>query len=138
MGTTKKYFFYINYIMDQTFAITGKNCVILCADTSVIKSIFAYKHNQVKYHILSRHQIMLLEGDGSDCSNFGEYIKQNIRLFNYRNGKDLSTHGMANFMRGQLAEAIRKAPQQVNALLGGIDKENNDNIPRLYSIDYMG
>lgn len=47
---------------------------------------------------------------------------------------DLTTHAVANFTRSEIAEALRKAPYQINMLLGGIDTSG----PNLYYIDYLG
>merc|ERR1711879_120733 len=46
----------------------------------------------------------------------------------------LSTHATANFMRRELATALRKGPYQTNVLLGGFDKQAGAS---LYFLDYL-
>lgn len=74
-------------------------------------------------------------GPQADCSTFGEYIAKNMRLYELENGISLSSHGCANFIRGELATALRKGPYQVNLLLGGYDEGVG---PSLYWMDYLG
>lgn len=52
----------------------------------------------------------------------------------YKNGYGLSTDDTAQFIRSELAEAIRKGPYSVNCLLAGFEGDE----PRLYWIDYLG
>ena len=69
--------------------------------------------------------------------NFSEYIEKNLQLYTLRNdGLKLSTKAQANFCRSELASALRRAPQQVNLLLGGYDEK--DEAASLYFLDYMG
>ena len=46
----------------------------------------------------------------------------------------LNTEQTSNFIRSELAEALRKGPYQVNCILGGFDGD----VPKLYWIDYLG
>jgi 20S proteasome subunit beta 4 len=46
----------------------------------------------------------------------------------------LDTERTANFIRHELAEALRKGPYQVNCILGGFDGDT----PKLFWIDYLG
>lgn len=46
----------------------------------------------------------------------------------------MSTDDTAQFIRSELAEAIRKGPYSVNSLLAGFEGDE----PRLYWFDYMG
>lgn len=41
-------------------------------------------------------------------ANFTEYIAKNMALYKFRNGVKLSTRASANFLRGELATALRK------------------------------
>jgi 20S proteasome subunit beta 4 len=53
-----------------------------------------------------------------------------------RNGMELSPAATANFVRGELASALRsRRPYTVNLLLGGYDKIADK--PSLYWIDYL-
>jgi 20S proteasome subunit beta 4 len=52
----------------------------------------------------------------------------------YKNGHKLSIDDTANWIRHELAEAIRKGPYMVNILLAGFEGDK----PRLYWLDYLG
>ncbi len=52
----------------------------------------------------------------------------------YKNGYRLSTDDTAQFIRSELAEAIRKGPYSVNCLLAGFEGDQ----PKLYWLDYFG
>ena len=65
---------------------------------------------------------------------FGDYIQKNLAYLEYKNGVKLSIDDTANFIRHELAEAIRKGPYSVNCLLAGFE----GNEPRLYWLDYLG
>jgi 20S proteasome subunit beta 4 len=67
---------------------------------------------------------------------FAEYIQANIQLYSMRNGMDLSPSATAEFVRGELARALRsRRPYTVNLLLGGYDTINDT--PTLYWCDYL-
>lgn len=55
-----------------------------------------------------------------------------MNFYRYVNDRSLTTKGCAHYIRGQLAEALRKNPYQVNLLLAGYDQS-----PSLYYIDYL-
>jgi 20S proteasome subunit beta 4 len=72
----------------------------------------------------------------SGSVQFAEYIQANVQLYSMRNGMELSPSATANFVRGELARALRsKRPYTVNLLLGGYD--NIADKPTLYWIDYL-
>ena len=58
----------------------------------------------------------------TDTKNFSEYIQKNMELYQLNNNMRLSTHATANFMRREMATALRKGPYQTNILLGGVDE----------------
>ena len=67
---------------------------------------------------------------------FAEFIQANIQLYSMRNGMELSPAATANFVRGELATALRsRRPYTVNLLLGGYDSIADK--PTLYWIDYL-
>lgn len=67
---------------------------------------------------------------------FAEFIQANIQLYSMRNNMELSPAATANFVRGELAQALRsRKPYTVNLLLGGYDKITDK--PSLYWIDYL-
>ena len=77
---------------------------------------------------------MAIGGEHSDILRFGDYIQKNLAYMEYKNGKKLSIDDTANFVRHELAEAIRKGPYMVNCLLAGFEGDE----PRLYWHDYLG
>lgn len=67
---------------------------------------------------------------------FAEFIQANVQLYSMRNNMELSPAATANFVRGELASALRsRKPYTVNLLLGGYDKIADK--PSLYWIDYL-
>jgi 20S proteasome alpha/beta subunit len=110
--------------------------VIIAADQSNGRSILTYQTNLDKIAKLTSHSLMGVSGPNCDLVNFTEYISKSINYYQLSNdGTKLSTHGQANFARGELATALRKGPYQVNVLLGGYDESKGGS---LYHIDYMG
>lgn len=77
---------------------------------------------------------MAIGGEHSDVLAFGDYIQKNLAFMEYKNGYKLSIDDTANFIRHELAEAIRKGPYMVNCLLAGFEGDK----PRLYWLDYLG
>lgn len=77
---------------------------------------------------------MAIGGQHSDVLVFGDYIQKNLAFMEYKNGRKLSIDDTANFIRHELAEALRKGPYQVNCLLAGFQGDS----PRLYWLDYLG
>ncbi|GJR79789.1 proteasome subunit beta type-2 [Tanacetum coccineum] len=69
-----------------------------------------------------------------EIAQFTEYVQKNVSLYQFRNGIPLTTKAAANFMRNELATALRKNPYQVNIILAGYEKETG---PSLYFIDYI-
>ena len=61
---------------------------------------------------------------------------RNIELQELRTGIPLSLDASANFMRTEMAKALRQAPFQVNLLYGGWDE--HENRAKLYWMDYLG
>ena len=57
-------------------------------------------------------------GEPGDADQFSEFIKANLKLYALKNQTALSTHAAANYTRGELATALRKA----RALRRGADK----------------
>ncbi|PIA15688.1 N-terminal nucleophile aminohydrolase [Coemansia reversa NRRL 1564] len=122
--------------MDAQFAIIGKSFAISVTDKSVAHSIVKMKHNADKTYELTPHTLMSVTGVPGDTSNFSEYIQGNVRLYGIRNSQNLSPSETANFIRGELANALRsRRPHQVNLLVMGYDKNTNES--SLYWIDYL-
>nr|QBG49672.1 20S proteasome subunit beta 4 [Philasterides dicentrarchi] len=120
--------------MDSSFGIQGKDFVLIAADSAVLRSIMKLHDDEDKISVIGGNKIMSLSGESSDRLQFGTYVEKNLNLFKYRNSNELSTLESVNFIRSELATALRKGPYQVNILFGGFDEEG----PGLYFIDYLG
>ena len=86
--------------------------------------------------------LLALSGPGGDCVYFGEYVQANMKLYELNQTK-LSTHACANFVRNQLADALRKGPYQVNTLLAGYDADSDSAslyfmAPRVHDAGQLG
>jgi 20S proteasome subunit beta 4 len=119
--------------MDSIFGIVGDGFVFMGADTSANQSIIRMKVGEDKIKQMGTHRLLATMGDGGDRTQFGDMIEANIKLYEFRNGLPLSTHAAANYIRGEMATALRKGPYQVNMLVGGFDKGK----PSLYWMDHL-
>ena len=84
---------------------------------------------------LDSHKLLVGNGQSCDTVNFTEFIEKNVKLYELNNDVGLNTHSTANFIRRELATALRRGPFQTNLLLGGFDEGVG---PSLYWCDYMG
>ena len=89
----------------------------------------------VQIRLLDSHKLVAAAGPQADCTQFVEYIQKNVALYEFRNNLRLSTRAAANYVRSELAYALRNNPYQVNMLLAGWDKDDG---PGLYFMDYLG
>ncbi|KAI7832879.1 proteasome component C11 [Kickxella alabastrina] len=122
--------------MDAQFAITGRDFVVSVTDKAIVHSIVRMKNNQDKTCRLSSHTLMSVTGEAGDTSNFAEYIQGNVRLYSVRNSQDMAPSETANFIRNELATALRsRKPYQVNLLVAGVDRNSGE--ASLYWIDYL-
>jgi 20S proteasome subunit beta 4 len=123
--------------MECSFALTGKDYVIVAADTTAARSIVKMKIDEDKIKALSPHLLMAYSGEPGDTVQFAEYIERNIRLFQIRNLYALRPAAAASWIRRSLAQSLRsRSPYAVNLLLGGYDTA--DEVPKLFWVDYMG
>ncbi|KZV59961.1 20S proteasome subunit [Peniophora sp. CONT] len=123
--------------MECSFAITGKDYVIVAADTTSARSIVKMKIDEDKIKTLSPHLLMAYSGEPGDTVQFAEYVERNIRLYHIRNVHGLRPQSAAAWIRRALANSLRsRSPYSVNLLLGGFDKAEEK--PHLYWIDYLG
>mmetsp|Transcript_27269 Transcript_27269/g.79476 ORF Transcript_27269/g.79476 Transcript_27269/m.79476 type:complete len:191 (-) Transcript_27269:397-969(-) len=120
--------------MDTVMGIVGDGFCIVAADCSAARSILVFNHSEDKIVELDGNKLMGQSGPQCDTSNFAEYIQKNMTLYELNNDLQLSTHAAANFMRRELATALRKGPYQTNVLLGGFDKSAG---PSLYYLDHL-
>ncbi|KAG6869026.1 hypothetical protein C0993_005685 [Termitomyces sp. T159_Od127] len=143
--------------METSFAITGKDYVIVAADTTAARSIVKMKTDEDKIKTLSPHLLMAYSGEPGtpivrthahtttrtdtarpgDTVQFAEYVERNIRLYQIRNLYPLRPAAAASWIRRSLAESLRsRKPYTVNLLLGGYDAAAAR--PQLYWVDYLG
>lgn len=95
---------------------------------------------------INSHQMVACIGENGPRVNFTEYIKCNIALNQVRqHGRRSSCLATANFMRGQLASALRsrEGASQVNCLFAGYDvpasaDDDSEGGAHLYYMDYLG
>ncbi|KAJ1726459.1 Proteasome subunit beta type-4 [Coemansia biformis] len=122
--------------MDAQFAIAGKDFAISVTDKTAASSIVKLKHNEDKTYALTPQTLMSVSGEPGDTSNFSEYIQGNVRLYGIRNMQELTPSETANFIRGELAGALRsRRPYQVNILVIGYDGKGGEG--SVYWIDYL-
>ncbi|KAI0060533.1 20S proteasome subunit [Artomyces pyxidatus] len=123
--------------MECSFALTGKDYVLVAADTTSARSIIKMKVDEDKIKTLSPHLLMAYSGEPGDTVQFAEYIERNIRLYHIRNLYPLRPQSAASWIRRALAESLRsRQSYTVNLLVGGFDTA--DKTPHLYWIDYLG
>lgn len=95
--------------MDFYVGIKGKDFVMLCCDTSAVHSIIRIKQDEDKIIPVDDHKVFCISGEAGDRANFTEYVIANVKLYALRNGTELTTKAVANYTRGELATALRKA-----------------------------
>jgi len=102
-------------------ALTGKGFVMMAADCASARSILVFSQKEDKIKELDQNKLLGQSGPQCDTANFSEYIQKNMALYELNNNMRLTTHATANYMRRELATALRKGPYQTNILLGGFD-----------------
>ena len=122
--------------MDSIFGICGKDWVVVASDTAVNRSIFTLKHDDDKILSLNTNKVLAAAGEQTDRYQFCNYIQKNLELQAFRTGHELSVEASAQYMRTELAQALRRAPYQVNCLIGGFD--HKDGHAKLFWMDYFG
>ncbi|EZG43563.1 proteasome subunit beta type [Gregarina niphandrodes] len=123
--------------MDTVIGIKGKDFVLCAADKSSAYSIIRLVDTQDKVCELDGNKLMACAGPDADRQNFMDYIQKNVHLRRLMSqGRSLSPKATANYARTELALALRKAPYQVDALVGGINPVSRE--PELYLLDYLG
>ncbi|KAH7072826.1 nucleophile aminohydrolase [Paraphoma chrysanthemicola] len=116
--------------------ITGKDFTLIAASKAAMRGATILKASDDKTRALNTHTLMTFSGEAGDTVQFAEFIQANVQLYSMRNGMELSPAATANFVRGELATALRsRRPYTVNLLLGGYDKIADK--PTLYWIDYL-
>jgi 20S proteasome subunit beta 4 len=95
--------------MDFFMGIKGKDFVLVCTDTSAVHSIITIKQDEDKIIPVDSHKVFCIAGEAGDRVQFSDYIIANVKLYGLRNSTGLSTRSVANYTRGELATALRKA-----------------------------
>ena len=122
--------------MDSVFGICGKDFTIVVEDCSINRSIFTLKHDEDKIMQLNKYKVMGCSGEQAERSQFSNMIMRNLQLMELRTGHEPDVESTAQFIRHELATALRKGPYQVNVIIGGYDKI--DKRAKMYWMDYLG
>jgi len=123
--------------MEVQIALTGKDFVIIAADTNAARSIVRMKSDEDKIKELSPALLMSYSGEPGDTIQFAEYVERNLRLHHIRYHHPLRPQSAASWIRRSLAQSLRsRNPYAVNLLLGGYDVSTKS--PNLYWMDYLG
>lgn len=134
---------------DCVIGIAGRDFVLMAADATAAFSIILMKDSEDKILKLDHNKLLAACGENGDRVQFTEYIQKNLNLYRLKNDRALSTHAAANFLRHELATALRsRNSYQTNLLLGGFDDDGENNNgdggennggekAQLYFIDYL-
>ena len=122
---------------DSLFGICGRDWVIICADTSVNRSIFNLKNDEDKIMQLNQHKILATNGEQTQRYQYSNLMMRNLQLMELRTGFEPSVDATAHFLRTEMASSLRsRSPFQVNVLMGGYDQI--EQCAKLYWMDYLG
>merc|ERR1719273_1386230 len=122
--------------MDSAFGICGKDFVIVATDTAVNSSIMTLKHDEDKIVQLNQFKVLGCSGDQPNRYSFANFMARNLQLQEFRTGHEPGVEATAQYMRSEMAAALRRAPFQVNVLMGGYDLQ--EKCAKLYWMDYLG
>ena len=108
--------------MDSAFGICGKDWVIVCADTSVNRSIFTLKHDDDKIMQINQFKVLATTGEQTDRYQYSNLMMRNLQLMEYQTGCEPTMDATAHYLRSEMASSLRsRSPFHVNVLLGGYD-----------------
>ena len=96
--------------MDSAFGIAGKDWVIVCTDTAVNRSIFTLKHNEDKIVELNKFKVLACSGEQPERYSFSNFMQRNLQLMEFRTGYEPGVDATAQYMRTEMAAALRRAP----------------------------
>lgn len=120
--------------MESVIGLVGDGFVIVAADRTAARSIQKLNLEDEKIVPIDKRKLLACAGPVADRHQFADYIEKNLTLRRYRTGVELSNHAAANYIRNELATALRRAPYQVNLLMLGYDEAG----AALYYLDYLG
>ena len=121
--------------MDTIIALNGKNFGITAIDTLSFNSILIAKSNLNKYIEIGERKFLAVNGYPGDVIHFTDFLQKTIQLYTLKTGITLSTRSIANCIRQELADCLRKSPLNINIILVGFDNLQGSS---LYFIDYTG
>nr|UXY87922.1 26S proteasome chain protein [Cryptomonas curvata] len=121
--------------MDTIISLTGDDFSIIAINTSCINSIVFIKEDLDKFIEIGKNNFIAVSGYPGDVAQFTDFIQKTVLLHSLRSGFPLSTHNIANCIRKEISECLRKNPFKINILLVGFDRFIGSS---LYSIDYLG
>eukprot|EP00767_Chilomastix_cuspidata_P007423 gnl/Chilomastix_cuspidata/81.p3 GENE.gnl/Chilomastix_cuspidata/81~~gnl/Chilomastix_cuspidata/81.p3 ORF type:complete len:200 (-),score=106.53 gnl/Chilomastix_cuspidata/81:499-1098(-) len=126
--------------MDSVFAFVGADFVLFAADAAELHSITVLKPESEKLVELPSHKILAITGEGGDPYHFSQSVSCNVKLQELTRDAPQTVGAVASYVRNELAEAVRKAPVQVDCLIGGLDRATAaaPAEPRLFRVDYLG
>jgi len=119
---------------DAIIGFVGGDYTMIATDQNAGRSIMVFHQDADKIMELDSHKLLGLGGDPADIVQEPEFFQKNLKLNYYRNGVAMSTHAVANYMRGEKSANLRKGMKVVDMLLGGYDADVG---PSLYFIDYL-
>ena len=92
---------------DSLFGICGRDWVIICADTSVNRSIFNLKNDEDKIMQLNQHKILATNGEQTQRYQYSNLMMRNLQLMELRTGFEPSVDATAHFLRTEMASSLR-------------------------------
>ncbi|ABW98254.1 prsB4 (nucleomorph) [Hemiselmis andersenii] len=121
--------------MDTIISLNGKGFGICAIDTLSFKSFLITKTNLNKYIEIGKNKFLAVSGYPGDVIQFTDFLQKTIQLYTLKTGLTLSTRSVANCIRKELSDCLRKNPININLTLIGFDKIYGSS---LYFIDYLG
>lgn len=119
---------------DAIIGFVGADFAMIATDRNAGRSIMVMNHEADRIMELDSHKLLGVGGDPADCVQEPQYFQKNVALNYYRNGVPLSTHAVANYMRGEKSANLRKGMAVVDMILAGYDEGVG---PSMYFIDYL-
>lgn len=105
--------------MDVVLGLTGRDFAIVAADMTAARSIMCFKHDEDKISQIDDRKVLATAGEQSSRTAFAEFIQKNLALKKLQTGLEMSNHATANYVRYQIAEALRtRGAHQTNSVGG--------------------
>lgn len=108
---------------ETVFGLCGSDWAIVVADAHMQShQIIGIKTDEDKITEVEPKMLFGCNGASADRSTFMEYVEKNLTLYQLRNGVHLSPKAAANWTRNEMADALRRAPVQVDLIIAGFDQ----------------